>query len=133
LEDFTKESGATRVVPGTHLSKSYPENGKKYPNELILEAPRGSVVVFNGALWHGSSEKMSSKTRWAAILSYGRWFIKPSFDITRNISKSIFDQLTDQQKELLGFKFNPPLDEFTRISARSTNFELPKEFYTLPN
>lgn len=132
LDDFTEESGATRVVPGSHRYKNYPETGKIYPEEIILTAPRGSVVILNGSIWHAGGVKKTDQSRWAAIFSYARWFIKPRFDLTHNTPEEIYNQLTDRQKELLGFKFNPPLDEFTRISTRSANFERPEEFYSLP-
>ena len=99
---------------------------------MIAVAPAGSVIIFNGALWHGSSVKSTDQSRWGAILSYARWLTKPSFDLSKNVPADIFSHMTDQQKELLGFKFNPPIDEFTRISARSTSIEVPEKWYCLP-
>ena len=52
LSDFTSENGATRVVPGSHLS------GKPAPSPDILEGevaavgPKGSILIWSGNVWH---------------------------------------------------------------------------------
>jgi ectoine hydroxylase-related dioxygenase (phytanoyl-CoA dioxygenase family) len=46
------ENGATRIVPGSHRNPAFPppEGGV---GEVPAEMPRGSVLVYNGSLWHG--------------------------------------------------------------------------------
>lgn len=131
LDDFTKENGATRIVPGSQYSLDFPENGKVYPNEISICARKGSVIIFNAGMWHGSGERTCESDRWGMILTYGRWFMRPSFDFNKNMPAELYEQLNDKQKELLGYKFNPPKDEFTRISRRSNEFEIPLD-YKLP-
>ena len=131
IDDFTIENGATRIVPGSHTRPFFPENGKSYTDEISITAPAGSVLLYNGALWHGGGPKQSDKDRWACIFSYARWYLKPSFDFNRNMPYDIFDKLSDECRELFGYKVNPPIDEFTRLSTRSEVFELPKQ-YNLP-
>ncbi len=131
LDDFHMENGATRIVPGSHKNKGYAEDGKRYDNELTVTGKQGSLLVFNGSLWHGSSDKLIEGDRWAVILGYGRWFIKPSFDFSKNMPKSMYENLTAERKELLGFKSQPPIDEFTRMTRRSNEFEDPID-YKLP-
>jgi ectoine hydroxylase-related dioxygenase (phytanoyl-CoA dioxygenase family) len=131
LDNFTKKNGSTRVVPESHKKKEFAKDGKTYPNETSLNIPKGAVVIYNGGLWHGGGEKETEGDRWAVINTYARWFFKPTFDYNKNTPKKIFNRLTDFQKELLGFKFNPAADEFTRLSRRSEDFEKPAP-YTLP-
>lgn len=131
LDDFTPENGATRVVPGSHKRTGYPENGVKYEDEVALNEPAGSVLIYNASLWHGGGEKVADGTRWGVVLGYGRWFIKPSFDFTKCTPKSVYDGMTEEQKELFGFRSNPPKDEFTRMRRRSETFEEPDP-YALP-
>lgn len=132
LEDFTSINGTTRIVPNSHRFDSYAEDGAVYEEEIKVTGKKGSVLLFDGALWHGSSKKEDDSSRWAIILGYGRWFIKPSFDFSRNIPESIYLQLSDERKRLLGLDSTPPLDEFTRVTRRSINNEwFPG--YELPN
>lgn len=132
LDDFTNESGPTRVVPRSHKFDHYAENGKTYESEIRVTAKKGSVLIFNGSLWHGSSKKLNDSSRWAIILGYGRWFIKPSFDFSKNIPNEIASQLSDSRLRLLGLDSNPPKDEFTRITRKSSNIEM-DDGYELPN
>lgn len=123
LEDFTEENGATRIVPGTHKGDGYADDGASYKDEIRVTGKKGSVLLFDGSLWHGSSTKLDDSSRWAVILGYGRWFIKPSFDFRENIPASIYDQLSESRKRLLGLDSYPPVDEFTRITRRSEETE----------
>lgn len=131
LDDFTAENGATRLIPRSHKIKNFAEDNKTYSNEVSLSIPKGSIVIYDGGLWHGSGEKKTEGDRWAAIFTYARWFFKPSYDFNKNTPLGIYKKLTDFQKELLGFKVNPAKDEFTRLSRKSEDFEKP-EPYTLP-
>ena len=45
LTDFTEANGATRVIPGSHLSADAPELGATYASEAAV-MKRGSVLVF---------------------------------------------------------------------------------------
>mgnify|MGYP001265107643 CR=1 FL=1 len=122
LDDFNEKSGGTRFVPGSHLIKKFAENNVKYKNEVQIIAPKGSLILFDGGVWHGSSKSMLNKDRWIIINTYCRWFLKQSFDIPRGIDNSIFNNLNDSQKELLGFRCVPPLNENERKTRISDDF-----------
>ena len=94
----------------------------------MIKAKQGSVIIFNANLWHGGSEKKNDSSRWAVLLGYARWFIKPSFDYMKNTPKKIFKKLTNEQKSLLGFDLIPPKDEFTRMTRRSNYYEIPENY-----
>jgi ectoine hydroxylase-related dioxygenase (phytanoyl-CoA dioxygenase family) len=60
LDDFTTENGATRLVPGSHRfrrppPKSFSGPACRHPDQIIIEAPAGSVLVFNAHLWHSGT------------------------------------------------------------------------------
>jgi len=130
LDNFTKTNGSTRIVPNSHRFKSYANEKKKY-KEKIITGNRGSVLIFDGNLWHGGSEKKDQERRWSIILGYTRWFIKPSFDYFKNTPIKFFNKMNANQKELLGFRLAPPKDEFTRVRRLSNFFESPNK-YQLP-
>lgn len=74
LDDFTADNGATRVVPGSHRSGRAPGEAladvrAAHPEEVLLLAPAGSVVVFNSHLWHGGTVNRSLAPR-RALHSY---------------------------------------------------------------
>lgn len=74
LDDFTKANGATRLVAGTHRNGTMPEEAlddpmQPHPDEILIEAPAGTVVVFNSHVWHGGTTNRTGMPR-RAIHSY---------------------------------------------------------------
>jgi len=68
LVDFTAENGATRIVPGSHRSGRKIEDELSdltaaHPDEIQLIAEVGTVVIWNGHLWHGSTLNRSDHDR----------------------------------------------------------------------
>jgi ectoine hydroxylase-related dioxygenase (phytanoyl-CoA dioxygenase family) len=68
LDDFTAENGATRVVPGSHRADTVPrlampDPTAAHPDEVLLIAPAGTVVVFNSHLWHGGTVNHTDRPR----------------------------------------------------------------------
>ncbi len=60
LDDFTADNGATRVVPGSHLtgrsaSDVMADRRGSRPGQVLQLAPARTVVVFNSHLWHGAT------------------------------------------------------------------------------
>jgi ectoine hydroxylase-related dioxygenase (phytanoyl-CoA dioxygenase family) len=131
LEDFTAPNGATRIVPGSHRWPSYPEDGAQHPDEITSTAPAGSVLLMDGGVWHAGGSNQTEDTRWAILLTYVRWFFKTAFDFNQNTPRHIFEDMSERQKELMGFCSNPPQDEFTRVNARTSEPDTPLE-YQLP-
>jgi len=132
LDDFTKKNGATNFLLGSQKYLTFPKNNHKYKNLVIAEAKAGSVILFNGATWHGSSKPTGFfGNRWAIICRYSRWFFKPTFNFTQNTPTKIFKKMNNKQKDLLGFRYYPPLDEFTGNRSIQKKHILPKD-YKLP-
>ncbi len=74
LDDFTPENGPTRVVPRTHLSGKAPyevmaDAKAPHPDEKLVLAPAGTVVVFNSHAWHGGTLNRTAAPR-RAVHSY---------------------------------------------------------------
>lgn len=68
LDDFTSDNGATRVVPGTHHlltqpPKSLADPESRHPEQRIIVAGAGSVLVFNGHLWHSGTRNKTVLSR----------------------------------------------------------------------
>jgi ectoine hydroxylase-related dioxygenase (phytanoyl-CoA dioxygenase family) len=74
LDDFTELNGATRVVPGSQRSRQVPKEAladptQPHPQEVLLTAPAGMVVVFNSHTWHGGTLNRTDRPR-RAMHSY---------------------------------------------------------------
>jgi ectoine hydroxylase-related dioxygenase (phytanoyl-CoA dioxygenase family) len=71
LDDFTRENGATRVVPGSHrlvrpIPRDLGQPEAVHPSEVVVTGAAGSVLLFNGHTWHSGRRNASSGPRRAA-------------------------------------------------------------------
>jgi ectoine hydroxylase-related dioxygenase (phytanoyl-CoA dioxygenase family) len=74
LDDFVADNGPTRLVPGSHLWGKLPADemsdpAAPHPNERVILAPAGTVVIFNSHLWHGGTLNRTATPR-RALHSY---------------------------------------------------------------
>jgi ectoine hydroxylase-related dioxygenase (phytanoyl-CoA dioxygenase family) len=77
LDDFTPDNGALRAVPGTHKLGRLPQSelanpADTHPKEVLITAPRGTVVVMNAHLWHGGTANRTDRPRRALHSFYCR-------------------------------------------------------------
>lgn len=79
IDACTRENGALRVVPGSHLrewplASTWPPylDGASFPEEdqVYLECPAGTVVLFHSKLAHASSPNTTSDPRRLLIYSH---------------------------------------------------------------
>src|SRR5471030_2258230 len=74
LTDFTEANGATRLVPGSH-HRGNPEYGGDYPT-IPAEMAKGSVLIWDGALWHGGGANRTKVRRTGVAMNYCAGFIR---------------------------------------------------------
>ena len=67
IDDYTVANGGTEIVPGSHTSTA--EHVPSQPPVNIV-MPAGSVLLFDGGLWHGGGANTSDQQRRALSLSY---------------------------------------------------------------
>ena len=107
LDDFSKENGATRIVPGTHLSGDLPQDKllnqeAPHADEVIIEAPAGSVFIFNSHAWHGGTANRTAKDR-RSIHSYFCEATQPQqVDQSRYIKEETLRRLSPAAVKILG-------------------------------
>ena len=73
VEDHNENNGALLCLPGSHkfFKKPLPSDEKKYNKNLIkLIAPKGSMIIWNGHLWHKSSNNKTTKERTALLVCF---------------------------------------------------------------
>jgi ectoine hydroxylase-related dioxygenase (phytanoyl-CoA dioxygenase family) len=70
LDDFTRENGPTRMVPGSHRWKQRPQDVladplAPHPDEIMLTGKAGTIAVMNAHLWHGGTANRTARPRLA--------------------------------------------------------------------
>lgn len=116
LEDSCHKNGCTTLVPGSHISGRFVDRRLEKVEEVVAKA--GDVVVWDSRIWHGTTENTTSNSRWSMIATFSCWWVKQRVDITRGLPDSIYSQLTDEQKVLMGYCSIPPLNEEHRLNFK---------------
>uniref|UniRef100_A0A7S1L8Q6 Phytanoyl-CoA dioxygenase n=1 Tax=Alexandrium catenella TaxID=2925 RepID=A0A7S1L8Q6_ALECA len=78
--EFTAESGATHVVPGSHRLRRHPTKHEiKHDRELLqpTSGPRGCVVCWDGSVWHSGGVRLIPGQRVVAHVTYSRIGMRP--------------------------------------------------------
>ena len=68
IDAFNTENGATRFVPGSHLKLCDPsevltDRTRADEREVLACGPAGSIIIFNGSVWHSHTANRSSRCR----------------------------------------------------------------------
>lgn len=64
VDPFREDNGATRFVPGSHNWPDLPSDTKgSYPDEVLALGEAGSMIIFNGGIWHGHTANTSQDPR----------------------------------------------------------------------
>lgn len=101
LTDFTEANGATRLVPGTHKREN-PEYGKDY-DSIAAEMTKGSVLVWNGSLWHGGGANRTDERRVGIAMNYCAGYIRQQENQQLGISPNIVRTFPKRLQELVGY------------------------------
>lgn len=107
LDDFSAANGATRFVPGSHLSGKLPEElmtnpEDPHPHEQLLEAPAGTVAIFNAHLWHGGTLNQSPHPRRAIHAYFCRHDEPQQLDQKRYLRPQTAERLSAATLKILG-------------------------------
>jgi ectoine hydroxylase-related dioxygenase (phytanoyl-CoA dioxygenase family) len=108
IEDFTVDTGATELIPGSHRW------GLDHPDERpgpVVPAvmPAGSALVFDGALWHrGGENRSSAATRLAISPQYCQPWLRPQESQLLIVPPDAAVACTPRMRAMLGYSIHPP-------------------------
>jgi ectoine hydroxylase-related dioxygenase (phytanoyl-CoA dioxygenase family) len=102
LDDFSAENGATRIVPGSHKLLCRPDYSN-LPETVPVTGPRGTVMIFHGALWHQTGPNTTaSDKRHALLCYYCRPFMRQQENWFLSLDPAVRARATPRLLELLG-------------------------------
>jgi ectoine hydroxylase-related dioxygenase (phytanoyl-CoA dioxygenase family) len=102
VTDFTAANGATRLVPGSHRRETTPVLGETTPT-LAAEMPRGSVLVFNGSLWHGGGANTTTTRRVGIAMNYCAGWMRQQENQQLGIPLAVARGFEPRLRKLCGF------------------------------
>ena len=121
LTDFTQANGATRVVPGSHRADHAPEMGATY-DTVAMEMKKGSVLVWNGSLWHGGGANQTDAARIGIPMNYCAGWLRQQENQQLGIPREVAQGFSPRLRQLVGYGVYRDL--IGHIDKRSPEFLL---------
>jgi hypothetical protein len=114
LDDFTRDNGSLRAIPGSHRSGRLPQDAladprAPHPAETLVTGQAGDLVVMNAHLWHGGTANRTERRRLALHAFYCR-YDKPQQQYQRRLLRpETMDRLSPAARALLAL--DDPLND----------------------
>jgi ectoine hydroxylase-related dioxygenase (phytanoyl-CoA dioxygenase family) len=102
VTDFTADNGATRLVPGSHLSDRAPLLGEEVET-IAAEMRRGSVLVYHGSLWHGGGANRTTSRRVGVAMNYCAGWVRQQENQQLGIPLDVARGFSARLRKLCGF------------------------------
>lgn len=118
IDEHNSETGTTVVIPKSHLLDEYAPQ-EQFKDAIPIYSKPGDIVIWDSRLWHGALSNKSSKSRWALIATFIRWWIKQNYAITSSLPAEIYNDMNEEEKGIMGFCSLPPKNEFDRIDIKA--------------
>jgi ectoine hydroxylase-related dioxygenase (phytanoyl-CoA dioxygenase family) len=103
MTDFTEANGATRIVPGSHRDPNWPVYGDQAIDSIPAEMERGSVLVWNGSLWHGGGANVTDQRRVGIAMNYCAGFLRQQENQQLGIPSKVAAEFPARLQRLVGY------------------------------
>ena len=140
---FTKENGATQLVPGSH---KWDKERKPDGTEIAYaEMNSGSVLLYTGSILHGGgANKTASEIRTGVFLHYALNWLRQEENQYLSCPPSIAKELSTELRSLIGYSkggyvlgfYSDPYDDeakFESVSPENMFSKATDSFDSLPN
>lgn len=102
LDDFTPDNGATRLVPRSHL---WDDECQVDPaSALPAVMPRGSLLIWDGALYHGGGSNDSRRPRTGIIMAYNLGWLRQYENMYLSVPPDVARTLSPELQQLIGYR-----------------------------
>lgn len=105
VDDFTEANGGTRFAPGSHKLNRAPLPEEGDVATVAIEAPAGSIAIFESRVWHKTGHNSTPDQTRAGIFA---WYTKPIYRAQENWFLSLKPEVrqfaSDDALVLLGYK-----------------------------
>ena len=105
ISDFTEANGATRLVPGSHMTGAQPDQSVPHVvPSIAAEGPSGTMVMWEGRTWHSAGPNVSNETRYGMATLYAAPQMRTLMNFTLGTRPEVLADASPELRRLLGFK-----------------------------
>jgi ectoine hydroxylase-related dioxygenase (phytanoyl-CoA dioxygenase family) len=105
LDAFTHENGGTFFLPASHMFEEFPSDPFVRRNEIQIEAPAGSAIIFDAMVYHRGAPNRSKAIRRAVNNLYTVPLVQQQFDFAKMLNGRYSDD--PELFKLLGYRWRP--------------------------
>ena len=125
INDFTKENGATQVVPGSH---KWDKNRQPQIEEIAYaEMKAGSVFIYTGSVLHGGGTNNTDEPRLGVFLHYAPSWLRQEENQYLSCPPEVAKDFSPELRSLIGYSkggyvlgfFTDPEDKEGRLESVS--------------
>jgi ectoine hydroxylase-related dioxygenase (phytanoyl-CoA dioxygenase family) len=102
LTDFTADNGATRLVPGSHRADRSPQPFGEPVEPIAAEMAAGSVLVFDGSIWHGGGANRTNQRRLGLAMNYCAGWLRQQENQQLGIPLDVARAFSPRLRKLVG-------------------------------
>lgn len=104
LSEFTKDNGATRLVPGSHLEPERAPKGEDGLAPIVAEMPAGSVLVLHASTWHGGGANTTADVeRYGLSIQYVAGWCRQQQNLMLGTPRDVVATYPRRLQELIGY------------------------------
>ena len=101
FDDFTKENGATHLVPGSHLRTGQVDQSAE---SVQIQMKSGTALFWEGGLWHGGGANVTpDQERMGFFISHLVSYLRPSDLHLVSVPREAARQMPQRLQRLLGY------------------------------
>lgn len=102
LTDYSKENGSIAFVPGSHKLCRHPKPGERVEEAVAVDAPAGSLIFFNGNVWHGAFPKKTDGLRLTLTTYICHQRLKTQEQYQRHVPREMLERNPPSFARLVG-------------------------------
>lgn len=103
LSDFTEDNGCTHLVPGSQHWDRRPVKGERPEGMIRAVMPKGSVIVYNGSIWHGGGDNDSDSRRLAIVANHCAGYMRQEENQLLAVPREMAATFPRRLQEMLGY------------------------------
>jgi len=107
IDPFSQKTGGTYILPATHKIEKFPSDGFIKKFETVVEAPAGSVIIFDAMLFHRAGTNSSDHIRRAVNHIFTAPFILQQISFPKMLGEEKYAD-NNRLRRMLGYETQIP-------------------------